>query len=98
MIVVGAGWQIKIITPLDLFNADGGVGNVYLQSVDMGYDKLEETMMTLSITEARENLHNLVDEVAESLSFRCGVVRGLMDLEKGREIKFSDVKKRLSLG
>jgi len=34
---------------------------------------------------------------AEELAFLRGVVQGLMDLEEGREMSLSDVKKRLGL-
>jgi prevent-host-death family protein len=35
---------------------------------------------------------------AEEQAFLRGVVRGLMDIEEGREISLADVKKRLGLG
>jgi prevent-host-death family protein len=34
---------------------------------------------------------------AEEQAFLLGVVRGLMDLEEGREVSLSDVKKRFGL-
>lgn len=40
---------------------------------------------------------NDYEETTEEISFMRAVAKGLVDLEEGREIKLSDVKKRLGL-
>jgi hypothetical protein len=47
------------------------------------------------VHECAENPGLSLDDEAESLSFLRGVAQGLMDLEEGREMELSDVKKRL---
>ena len=43
-----------------------------------------------------ESLKNYEEKTEEQAFLRC-VVKGLMDIEEGREISLSDVKKRLGL-
>ncbi len=38
------------------------------------------------------------EEKAEEQAFLRGVVKGLMDIEEGREISLAEVKKRLGMG